>query len=85
VTDSSTLRRPGRTGAQSGGLGAVLGILLAFDVVRLSPEQVAAVMAFGTPVVGFAQVLVENRIGRGFLRTVPKKRKRRRRKAPEAA
>lgn len=72
-----------RTTTQAGTFGLGLGALLAFKVVRLTPEQVTAIMPLGAGVVCFLQRWEENRIGRGFLRPVPPVvRRRRPRKRP---
>lgn len=83
---ADALRGSTRTTTQAGTFGLLLGALLAFDVVRLTPEQVAAVLPLGAGVVCFLQRLAENRLGKGFLRVVnppkaPRKRARTRRRA----
>lgn len=60
-----------RTTTQTGAFGLILGALLAFNLLRLTPEQVAAVMPLGAGAVCFLQRMAENRAGRGFLRAVP--------------
>lgn len=72
-----------RTTTQAGTFGLILGALLAFNLVHLTPEQVTAVMPLGAGLVCFLQRLAENRLGRGFLRAVPvepKPKRTRRRK-----
>lgn len=77
---TDALQGSARTTTQTGTFGLVLGALLAFNVLHLTPEQVAATMPLGAGLVCFLQRLVENRLGWGFLRTVPPAPKRRRRR-----
>lgn len=65
------LGRPIRTGQQGGFVYGVVETLTAFGWLDLTPRQYGAVVVFGTAAVGWVQVQVENRLGRGFLRAVP--------------
>lgn len=69
VRDS--LGRPIRTGQQGGAVYGLVETLTAFGAIDLSPRQYGAVVVFGTAGLAWAQVQVENRLGRGFLRAVP--------------
>ncbi len=77
-----TLGRPIRTGQQGGVVYGVVELLTAFGLFDPTPRQYGALVVFGAAAVGWVQVQVEDRLGRGFLRTVPKRRKRRRRPTP---
>lgn len=83
VRDS--LGRPIRTGQQGGLVYGAVELLTAFGLLDLTARQYGAVIVAGTAVIGWVQVQVENRIGRGFLRAVPEVRKPRRRGARRAA
>ena len=75
-----TLGRPIRTGQQGGVVYGLVELLTAFGLIDLTPRQYGAVMVFGTAAVGWVQVQIENRFGWALLRSVPVKRKRRRRR-----
>ena len=78
VRDS--LGRPIRTGQQGGVVYGLVETLTAFERIDLTPRQYGAVVVFGTAALAWAQVQVENRLGRAFLRTVPRPKKRRKRR-----
>lgn len=57
-----------RTGAQAQPSLYVIGLLTAFDVIHWNPAQTAAVMALSIPVTSFIWNLVEQKIGKRWLR-----------------
>lgn len=68
---SAAVARPARTAGQ-GGLGfAVMAVIQSFH--HFTPEQYGALLLLFTIVFGWAQVLIENRLGKGILREVPPK------------
>lgn len=74
VRDS--LGRPIRTGQQGGVVYGLVETASAFGWLTLTPRQYAAVVVFGTALVGWVQVKIENHFGWGLLRTVPRPRAR---------
>lgn len=75
-----------RTGTQVGFPGAVVVMLGSFGVIDWTMEQTVAVLTVTALATAFVQRLVEDRIGRGFLREVPADNKpRRRRRAAKPA
>lgn len=78
------LGRPIRGLPQGGVVFAIVEALTAFNVVDLTARQYASVMLVGAPTVSFVQVMLENRFGWAFLRAVPAKPRRRRRKKAAA-
>lgn len=67
---SQAVARPARTAVQMVPSAVVTEFIDAF-VHNLSDKQYAALAALLLLVFGYVQVLVENGIGKGFLRTVP--------------
>lgn len=73
-----------RTGTQTGAFSALLGALLALNVVHLTPGQIVAIMPIGSGIACFVIRVVENRFGHALFRTVvedkPVRRRRRKKK-----
>lgn len=69
-TVAPQIARPVRTGVQLVGAGVVVEFIDAF-FADLSDKQYAALLGLLTVVFGFIQVLVEDRLGKGFLRQPP--------------
>lgn len=64
---SQSVARPVRTATQIGAAAIVVEFVSAF-LFDLSDRQYAAAVALLTLVFGWAQVVIENHIGKGFLR-----------------
>lgn len=64
---SNTLERPTRTAVQSGFSVAIVEFLDAL-VVDISDRQYLAAVVLLTIVLGWLQVVIENKFGTGFLR-----------------
>lgn len=67
---SAAVRRPVRTGIQSGAGWLLVTVVTAFGV-DLTAEQTAALVAVLTPLIAWLQVTIEDAVGKGVLRDVP--------------
>lgn len=61
-----------RTTAQVGGFASLLALLTAFHVIDLTAEQTSALLVVGGGLTSWLMRLIEARLGRGFLRDVPR-------------
>lgn len=67
---SQSVARPVRTGAQLSVAEVIVQVVEAF-ITDLNEAQHVAALGALTLLVGFVQLLVENGVGKGFLRQVP--------------
>jgi len=61
-------QRTTRSAVQSAGPASIIALLAVFNVIHWTVEQTAAVMAVAVPAVSFVQNLVEQYLGRRWLR-----------------
>lgn len=65
VAESST--PAGRTATQAFGPGSIVYLLLQFDVIAWTPEQVTAALMVAVPIWAFVQNVLERVLGGSFL------------------
>jgi hypothetical protein len=68
---SQSVARPVRTTVQGGAAFAVTEFIDAFGIVQMDERQYGACAVILTIVFSWAQTLIENGLGKGFLRRVP--------------
>jgi hypothetical protein len=69
-TVSQTVARPVRTGTQLGAAEVIVQFVEAF-LKDLNEAQHVAALGMLTLILGIVQILVENRTGKAFMRTLP--------------